>query len=35
VPLYSQYEILGVSKRLNYRATGDEIIRVFEVTWRE
>jgi hypothetical protein len=35
VPLYSQYEILGVSKRLNYQAAGDEIIRVFDVTWRE
>jgi peptide/nickel transport system substrate-binding protein len=35
VPLYSQYELLGVSKRLNYRAAGDEIIRVFDVTWRE
>ncbi|HSF31668.1 MAG TPA: ABC transporter substrate-binding protein [Candidatus Tectomicrobia bacterium] len=35
VPLYGQYEILGVSKRLNYQAAGDEIIRVFDVTWRE
>jgi peptide/nickel transport system substrate-binding protein len=35
VPLYSQYEILGISKRLNYRSAGDEIIRVFDVTWRE
>ena len=35
VPLYSQDEILGLSKRLNYQATGDEIIRVFDVTWRE
>jgi peptide/nickel transport system substrate-binding protein len=35
VPLYGQYEILGLSKRLNYQATGDEIIRVFDVTWRE
>ena len=35
VPLYSQYEILGVSKRLNYQAAGDEIIRVFDVTWHE
>jgi peptide/nickel transport system substrate-binding protein len=35
VPLYSQYEILGVSKRLNYRAAADEIIRVFDVTWQE
>jgi peptide/nickel transport system substrate-binding protein len=35
VPLYSQYEVLGVSKRLNYRAAGDEIIRVFDATWRE
>jgi peptide/nickel transport system substrate-binding protein len=35
VPLYSQYEILGVSKRLNYEAAGDEILRVFDVTWRE
>jgi peptide/nickel transport system substrate-binding protein len=35
VPLYSQYEILGISKRLDYRAAGDEIIRVFDVTWRE
>jgi peptide/nickel transport system substrate-binding protein len=35
VPLYSQYEILGLSKRLNYQAAGDEIIRVFDVTWRE
>jgi peptide/nickel transport system substrate-binding protein len=35
VPLYSQYEILGISKRLNYRAAGDEVIRVFDATWRE
>jgi peptide/nickel transport system substrate-binding protein len=35
VPLYSQYEILGISKRLNYQAAGDEIIRVFDVTWRD
>jgi peptide/nickel transport system substrate-binding protein len=35
VPLYSQYEILGVSKRLNYQAAGDEIIRVYDVTWQE
>jgi peptide/nickel transport system substrate-binding protein len=35
VPLYAQYEILGVSKRLNYQAAGDEIIRVLDVTWRE
>jgi peptide/nickel transport system substrate-binding protein len=35
VPLYGQYEILGLSKRLNYQAAGDEIIRVFDVTWRE
>jgi peptide/nickel transport system substrate-binding protein len=35
VPLYSQHEILGVSKRLNYQAARDEIIRVFDVTWRE
>jgi peptide/nickel transport system substrate-binding protein len=35
VPLYSQYEILGISKRLNYQAAGDEIIRVFDMTWRE
>jgi hypothetical protein len=35
VPLYSQHEILGVSKRLNYQAARDEMIRVFDVTWRE
>ena len=35
VPLYSQDEILGLSKRLNYQAASDEIIRVFDVTWRE
>jgi peptide/nickel transport system substrate-binding protein len=35
VPLYSQYEILGISKRLNYRAAGDEILRVFDAAWRE
>jgi peptide/nickel transport system substrate-binding protein len=35
VPLYSQHEILGVSKRLNYQAARDEIIRVFDVTWHE
>ena len=35
VPLYSQHEILGVSKRLNYQAAKDEIIRLFDVTWRE
>ena len=35
VPLYSQHEILGISKRLNYQAARDEIIRVFDVTWRE
>jgi hypothetical protein len=32
---YSQHEILGVSMQLNYQAAGDEIIRVFDVTWRE
>jgi peptide/nickel transport system substrate-binding protein len=35
VPLYSQHEILGISKRLNYQAAKDEIIRLFDVTWRE
>jgi peptide/nickel transport system substrate-binding protein len=35
VPLYSQDEILGLSKRLNYQAARDEIIRLFDVTWRE
>jgi peptide/nickel transport system substrate-binding protein len=35
MPLYSQYEILGISKRLTYQAAGDEIIRVFDVTWRD
>jgi peptide/nickel transport system substrate-binding protein len=35
VPLYSQYEILGINKRLNYQAAGDEIIRVFDATWNE
>jgi peptide/nickel transport system substrate-binding protein len=35
VPLYSQHEILGISKRLRYQAARDEIIRVFEVTWRD
>jgi peptide/nickel transport system substrate-binding protein len=35
VPLYSQDEILGLSKRLNYQAASDEIIRVFDVSWRE
>ena len=35
VPLYSQHEILGISKRLNYQAARDEIIRVLDVTWHE
>jgi peptide/nickel transport system substrate-binding protein len=35
VPLYSQHEILGISKRLNYQAAKDEIIRLFDVTWRD
>jgi hypothetical protein len=30
VPLYRQYEILALSKPLNYRAAGDEMIRAFE-----
>lgn len=35
VPLYSQHEILGLNKRLHYQAARDEIIRLFDVTWRQ
>ncbi len=35
IPMYAQYEILGISNRINYEASGDEIIKVFEATWRE
>jgi hypothetical protein len=35
VPLYSQPEILGISMHLRYQAARDEIIRLFDVTWRE
>jgi peptide/nickel transport system substrate-binding protein len=35
VPLYGQYEILGVNNQLRYQASADEIIRVFNATWRD
>ncbi|RMF85972.1 MAG: ABC transporter substrate-binding protein, partial [Nitrospinota bacterium] len=35
IPMYAQYAILGISNRINYEATGDEIIKVFEATWKE
>ncbi|GIX46742.1 MAG: ABC transporter substrate-binding protein [Candidatus Tectimicrobiota bacterium] len=34
VPLYGQHEILGVSNKLDFRASGDEILKVYYATWR-
>jgi len=34
VPMYGQHEILGVSNKLNFRASGDEILKVYYATWR-
>jgi peptide/nickel transport system substrate-binding protein len=34
VPMYGQHEILGVSNKLNFKASGDEIMKVHTATWR-
>jgi peptide/nickel transport system substrate-binding protein len=35
VPMYAQFTIEAVNKRLNYEATPDEIQHVYKATWRE
>lgn len=35
VPMYALHAIEGVSKKLAYEASGDEIMRVFAASWKE
>jgi peptide/nickel transport system substrate-binding protein len=35
VPMYAQYTIEAVSKKLNYEASSDELMRVFAATWKD
>jgi peptide/nickel transport system substrate-binding protein len=35
VPMYAQYTIEAVSKKLVYEASADEIMRVFAATWKQ
>jgi peptide/nickel transport system substrate-binding protein len=35
VPMYAQFTIEAVSNKLNYEASGDEIMRVHAATWRQ
>jgi peptide/nickel transport system substrate-binding protein len=34
VPMYGQHEILGVSNKLRFKASGDEILKVHTATWK-
>jgi peptide/nickel transport system substrate-binding protein len=34
VPMYGQHEILGVSNKLNFQASGDEILKVYHASWK-
>ena len=34
VPMYAQYTIEGVSNKLNYQASSDEIMRLYQATWK-
>ena len=34
VPMYGQHEILGVSNKLNFQASGDEILKVYNASWK-
>lgn len=34
VPMYAQYTIEAVTNKLNYEASGDEIMRIFAATWK-
>ncbi|HEU5323738.1 MAG TPA: ABC transporter substrate-binding protein, partial [Methylomirabilota bacterium] len=34
-PMYAQFTIEAVSRKLNYEASSDEIMRVFSATWKE
>ncbi len=35
VPMYAQYSLMGVSNRINYEAASDDMLRVFDIIWRE
>ncbi len=35
VPLYAQFTIEAVSNKLSYEASSDEIMRVYDATWKE
>jgi peptide/nickel transport system substrate-binding protein len=35
VPMYAQFTIEAVSKKLNYEASSDEIMRVYAATWKD
>jgi peptide/nickel transport system substrate-binding protein len=35
LPMYAQFAIEAVSTKLNYEASSDEIMRVWEATWKE
>jgi peptide/nickel transport system substrate-binding protein len=34
IPMYGQHEILGVSNKLNIKASGDEILKVYHASWK-
>lgn len=34
IPMYGQHEILGVNKKLDFKASGDEILKVYYATWK-
>ncbi|OGL05600.1 MAG: hypothetical protein A3H48_04720 [Candidatus Rokubacteria bacterium RIFCSPLOWO2_02_FULL_71_18] len=35
VPMYAQFTIEAASKKLNYEASSDEIMRVYAATWKD
>ena len=35
LPLYAQSTIEAASNKLNYEASSDEIMRVYDATWKE
>jgi peptide/nickel transport system substrate-binding protein len=35
VPLYAQPVTLGISSKINYEACSDDMLRVFDITWKE
>jgi hypothetical protein len=35
VPLYGQYILEGVNRKLDYEASSDELMYLFSATWKE